>query len=223
MDTWERIQETVLQKALPLPEKVVSAFYKFPRDEFLSGFTLMEVYQDQPLVLFEKGSQIATVLPPVLSLKILDLLQLEEGQRVFELGTGCGWMTAMIGELVGPHGKVFSFEIIPELANKARLKMQEWGLRQVEVHQKDGYFGYRPEAPFDRILFTAGSVDFPHSLFEQLKDDGRMIFLAESYLGFYTLEVYGKKDGRPTKFLSEPCEVRPLYRKKGFPPFEKNL
>ncbi len=92
-------------------------------------------------------------------------MKLEPGQNIFELGSGSGWNTAMMADIIGDKGKVISVEVIPELAERARKILKEQAVLNAFVFQGDGFEGYPSEAPHDRVIFTAGSKEFPQNLF----------------------------------------------------------
>ncbi|WP_374074136.1 protein-L-isoaspartate O-methyltransferase [Bdellovibrio bacteriovorus] len=210
----ELYQKYVLQKALPLSEKVVEAYYHHPRHLFIPEYTIEEAYSDQALHLYSKGPFVSTISQPSFVLKILDLLALQEGQKVFELGTGSGWNTALMAFIVGVAGKVVSVEVIPEMAERARETLKTFSVGNALVFAGDGFEGYEAEAPYDRAIFTAGSKEFPDKLFAQLKEDGRMIFVRQNYLGYDVLEVIDKKNGQPVIVNSMPCSFVPVVRQK---------
>lgn len=210
----ELYQKFVLQKALPLSEKVVEAFYRHPRHLFVPEYSLEEAYADRPLVLYDRPPYSSTISQPSFVLKILDILKLEEGHKVFELGTGSGWNTAMMADIVGEKGKVVSVEVIPELAKRARKILAEAQVKNVLIFSGDGFEGYAAEAPYDRAIFTAGSKEFPQRLFEQLKDGGLMVFVRESEWGYDTLELTEKQNGKPVILRTVPCSFVSVLRKK---------
>jgi len=108
-----------------------------------------------------------------------ELLELEEGHKVLEIGTGSGYHAALIAELVaGPHAKghVYTMEIIKELADFARRNLEKLGyLDRVTVIRGDGSLGYPKAAPYDRILVTAAAPSIPKPLVDQLKIGGIIV------------------------------------------------
>ena len=136
---------------------------------------------------------------------MLDLLQLEPGQKVFELGTGSGWNAALIGRLVGGQGLVHSLEIIPEMARTAAATLQALGIRNVRVIQADAGEGYAAGAPYDRAIFTAGAYDLPHHFFDQLKEGGLLLAVIKSAGGGDSLFLLRKVRGHFESLESMPC------------------
>ncbi|AFY02216.1 protein-L-isoaspartate O-methyltransferase family protein [Bdellovibrio bacteriovorus] len=213
----EHYQQGVLKRALPLSEKVVEAFYSQPRHVFVPEYTVEEAYEDHPLVLFNSPPFVSTISQPSFVLRILDLLKLEPGQKVFELGTGSGWNTAMMAEIVGKEGKVVSVEVIEELAVRARKILSERHLSQVIVKAGDGFEGDTANGPYDRVIFTAGSSEFPQKVFAQLKESGWMVFVRKTQGSPDMLELIHKVGSEPHVVTSVPCSFVSVVREKTGP------
>ncbi|WP_041583586.1 protein-L-isoaspartate O-methyltransferase [Bdellovibrio bacteriovorus] len=213
----EHYQQSVLKRALPLSEKVVEAFYSQPRHLFVPEYTVEEAYEDHPLVLFNNPPYVSTISQPSFVLRILDLLKLGPGQKVFELGTGSGWNTAMMAEIVGAAGKVVSVEVIAELAERAQKILRERNLPQVLVKAGDGFEGDAANAPYDRVIFTAGSSEFPQKVFEQLKESGWMVFVRKNRGSPDMLELIHKVQSEPHVVTSVPCSFVNVVREKAGP------
>ncbi len=98
-----------------------------------------------------------------------DLLELEAGDVVLEIGTGSGYQAAILSRLVS---RVYTMEIIPELAESASERLQRLGFANVEVRNADGYYGWPQHGPFDAIIVTAASSHIPPPLVQQLKPGG---------------------------------------------------
>ena len=99
-------------------------------------------------------------------------LQLNPDARVWEIGTGSGYQAAILSEVAA---KVYTIEIVPELANRARETLAALGHTNVEVRLGDGYEGWEDEAPFDATMVTAAPDHVPAPLIEQLAPGGRLI------------------------------------------------
>ena len=121
-----------------------------------------------------------------------EALELKVGHKVFEVGSGCGWHASTIAEIVAPSdkprkewGHVYTIEIIPELAERARRNIEQAGFEErVTVIRGDGSLGLPERAPFDRILVTAAAPYVPPPLKEQLKVGGILV-LPVGAVGFY--------------------------------------
>jgi protein-L-isoaspartate(D-aspartate) O-methyltransferase len=107
-----------------------------------------------------------------------ELLQLEAELNVLEIGTGCGYQTAVLAELVT---QVYSVEIIPELAENARTQLDSLGYQNITLKVGNGYNGWEEHAPYGRIIVTAAPKVLPNRLIEQLAEGGRMIIPIGNY------------------------------------------
>jgi protein-L-isoaspartate(D-aspartate) O-methyltransferase len=166
----ERLAER-LRYELNLSDKVFEAIKKVPRHFFVPASYRSEAYVDTPLPIgFGQ-----TISAPHMVAIMCELLDLREGEKVLEVGTGCGYHAAVVAEIVGRKGKVITIERIPELAEMAKKNFQALGYDNVEVIIGDGSKGYEPEAPYDKIYVTAAAPDIPEPLIAQLKKGGKMV------------------------------------------------
>jgi len=147
----------------------------------------------------------STISQPSFVLRMLDLLQLRPGHRVFELGAGSGWNAALIAHLVGPGGHVSSLEIIPDVAKTATQTMERLGVRNVSVIEGDGGDGYAAGAPYDRAIFTAGAYDLPKAFFQQVADDGLMLAVLKNPGGGDNLLLLRKRANHFELLEAMPC------------------
>lgn len=106
---------------------------------------------------------------------MLEWLDPRPGEKILDLGSGSGWTAALLSHLVGPKGKIYSVERVPELVEFGRDNVQRLKIKNVEFFQAGEEFGLPDEAPFDRVLVSASADELPHGLIEQLKDGGRMV------------------------------------------------
>ncbi|HMK53317.1 MAG TPA: protein-L-isoaspartate O-methyltransferase [Methanobacteriaceae archaeon] len=152
--------------------KVKEAMLKVPREEFLPDNKRSYAYLDSPLPI-GKGQ---TISAPHMVAIICEKLDLKEGMRVLEIGTGFGYNAAVVAEIVGPSGYVYTLERIESLAEKARENLKRTGYKeQVKVVVGDGTRGYSDEAPFDRIYATASAPKIPAPLKDQMKVGGILL------------------------------------------------
>jgi protein-L-isoaspartate(D-aspartate) O-methyltransferase len=113
-----------------------------------------------------------TISQPYIVALSTDLLQINSGSTVLDVGTGSGYQAAALAEIAA---RVYSIEIIPSLGNEARKRLEELGYGNIEVRIGDGYKGWAEKAPFDGIVVTAAAPQVPSALVEQLKPGGRMV------------------------------------------------
>jgi len=151
--------------------RVLAAFEKVPREEFvLPGHKIM-AYEDValPYLCGQTISQPSTVMI------MTEALEVRAGHTVLEIGTGTGYQSAILSQLVGKKGKIISLEIIPELVNAAQKNLQKSKINNVKVILSNGTNGYAKYAPYDRIIVTAGAQDVLEILIDQLKVNGIML------------------------------------------------
>jgi protein-L-isoaspartate(D-aspartate) O-methyltransferase len=114
-----------------------------------------------------------------------ELLELQPGEKVLEIGTGSGYQAAVLAELEGVE--VYSIEIVPELAQSAAERLEALGYTEIRLKAGDGYYGWAEEAPFDAIIVTAAPDHLPSPLVEQLALGGRIVIPIGSPANFQTL------------------------------------
>ena len=154
-----------------LSPKVLRALEKVPRHDFVPAELRAFAYVDSPLPIgFDK-----TTSQPFIVALMTDVLDLQPGDRVLEIGTGLGFQAAVLAELAG---QVYSVEIIEELAQSARRRLVERGVENVRIRVGDGSLGWPEHAPFDKVLVAAAPELIPTALLGQLKPGGRMVIPA---------------------------------------------
>ncbi|PIP86757.1 L-isoaspartyl protein carboxyl methyltransferase, partial [Candidatus Campbellbacteria bacterium CG22_combo_CG10-13_8_21_14_all_43_18] len=117
-----------------------------------------------------------TISQPTVVAFMLELLELEEGQKVLDVGSGSGWTTALIRDIVGPSGEVYGLERQPNLVEFGRANLGKFNFRKAEIFQaKEGVLGYPERGPYDRILVSAAYDEIPQELIKQLKAGGIMV------------------------------------------------
>lgn len=151
--------------------KLLAAFMDIPREQFIPSSLEHHAYEDRPLPTL-RGQSISQ---PTTVMIMLQALELKEGDKVFELGTGAGYQTALLSKIVGSSGKVVSCEIIPELVHLAKQNAAALGLSNLLIIEGDGAEGHLQEAPFDKIILTAACTTIPQPLLDQLKEGGMVI------------------------------------------------
>lgn len=150
--------------------KIELAIRKNPRHEFVPISLKEKAYEDAPLSIMRDQ----TISQPSVVSRMTEWLDVREGQKILEIGSGSGWQTAILSYLVG-HGKVYSIERHSELVEFARKNLDKLGIKNVKVILGDGSLGLTEESPFDRIIITAACKKVPELLLEQLSNDGLLI------------------------------------------------
>ncbi|WP_246282097.1 protein-L-isoaspartate(D-aspartate) O-methyltransferase [Nitrosopumilus ureiphilus] len=151
-------------------KKVEDAFRNIPRHEFVPSSELDYAYYNEPLPI--KKNQ--TISQPAVVSRMTEWLDIKQGQKILEIGTGSGWQTAILSYLVG-QGTVYSVEIKSELVKFARENLEKLGVDNVDVILSDGSIGYSKASPYDRIMITAACTEIPLPLLDQLADGGLLI------------------------------------------------
>lgn len=161
------VEEQIRGRGIEEP-RLLNALSTVPRHEFVPDSLRDEAYGDEPVQI---GSG-QTVSQPYLVALMADLLELDGDEKLLEIGTGSGYTTAVLARLAR---RVYSIEIIDDLAARARGVLDDLGYGNVEVRVGDGYRGWPEEAPFDGILVSAAHAEVPPPLIEQLGMDGILV------------------------------------------------
>lgn len=182
-----------------ISEEVVNALLNVPRHAFVPAVMEPFAYLNKPLPIgYEQ-----TISQPFIVALMTDLVHPSAEDTALEIGTGSGYQAAVLSELV-QH--VHSVEIIAELAEEARARLQAQGYKNVSVHLADGYQGWPNGAPYDVILVTAAIAEVPRALIEQLRPGGRLILpLGEPDEGQELVLIIKTSDGK-----LEPRPVLPV-------------
>ena len=151
-----------------LDPRVMDALARVPRHELVPASVREQSYGNYPLPIgFGQ-----TISQPYVVAVMTDLLDIREGDRVLEIGTGSGYQAAVIAEL---GATVYSVEVIPQLATRAAANLARLGYDTVHIREGDGYYGWDEHAPYDAIAVTAVTRHIPPPLIRQLRRGGRMI------------------------------------------------
>jgi protein-L-isoaspartate(D-aspartate) O-methyltransferase len=147
---------------------VLRAMETVPRHEFVPEEYLNQAYQNHPVPI----GYGQTISQPYIVAWMTELLDLEPGEKVLEIGTGSGYQAAILAEM---DVEVYTIEIVPELAKSAASRLQDLGYTNIHVQQADGYYGWPEYAPFDAIIVTAAPDHLPAPLADQITMDGRLV------------------------------------------------
>jgi protein-L-isoaspartate(D-aspartate) O-methyltransferase len=180
---------------------VLAVLKKLPRHEFVPQSIKDHAYEDGAMPI-GNGQ---TISQPYIVALMTEALQLTKDCRVLEIGTGCGYQSAVLAALCR---QVYSIEIVANLAEETRHRLARLGISNVEIRTGDGYRGWPEEAPFDRIIVTAAPAHIPEHLFDQLVEGGRMIIPVGE--GTQDLMLFKLDDGKMEAHRLIPVRFVPM-------------
>ena len=161
------VEQQLLSRDITDP-RVIDAMQRVPRQRFVPFDQRLWAFEDRPLPIGYRQ----TISQPYIVAFMTQALNVDSDARVLEIGTGSGYQTAVLAQLA-QH--VYSIEIVPELADRAKKTLSELGYQNVHLREGDGYMGWTEHASFDAIMVTAAPDHIPQPLVDQLAVGGRMI------------------------------------------------
>ncbi len=192
-----------------LSERVMAAMAKVPRHEFVPEAERRNAYANRPLPI----GLAQTISQPYIVALMTDLMAVQPGDRVLEIGTGSGYQAAVLSELAGT---VYTVEIVEPLAREAQERLKRLGYRNVTARTGDGYQGWPEHAPFDSIMVTAAPREVPQPLIDQLKPGGRLVVPVGGQASGQSLLLIEKQpDGKITRRNVLAVRFVPLTDKSG--------
>jgi protein-L-isoaspartate(D-aspartate) O-methyltransferase len=191
-------------------QPVLKAMLAVPRHEFVPPELRAEAYADKPLAIGEGQ----TISQPFIVATMSAALELTGGERVLEVGTGCGYQTAVLARLAR---EVWSIEVHATLAQAARARLERLGYANVHVEIGDGTLGWPEAAPFDAILVTAAAPAVPAPLTDQLSLGGRMVIPVGSMQDQELRQIRKTANGISERRLCA-CRFVPLAGRYGWHP-----
>lgn len=190
--------------ARPLSPAVLEALGRVPRHRFVPEEARDFAYENRPLPI----GYGQTISQPYIVAFMSDLLAVKPGDRVLEIGTGCGYQSAVLAEM---GVEVYSVEIVEALAKQAAETLGALGYDNVHTKAGDGYQGWPEYAPFDGVIVTAGASHVPQPLLDQLKPGGRMVIpLGAAYYAQELLLVEKDMHGKVSSHEVLPVRFVPL-------------
>ena len=159
-----------LRERLDASERTLSAIEAVPRHEFVPEGHRSRAYADRPLPI---GAGQTISAPHMVGI-MCDRLAPDPGDRVLEIGTGCGYHAAVTAEIVGSEN-VYTVEYVPELAAEARRRLERLGYGDVHVRTGDGWRGWPDHAPYDGAYLTCAAPELPEAVAEQVRVGGRIV------------------------------------------------
>lgn len=190
----------------------LKAFMEIKREDFITMSLKDMAYDDRPLPLI-RGK---TISQPTTVMIMTGLLDLQIGDKVFEVGTGSGYQAAIISRIIGEQGKVITSEVVPELIQFARQNLKKANIKNVNVIEEDGSKGFLEEAPFDKIIITAACKEFPKTLLDQLKPGGIIVGPVGNQYEQEMVKGIKGKDGKLQLEFHGQFLFTPMYGKYGF-------
>ena len=186
---------------------VLGALFRTPRHAFVPDHLQPYAYNNNPLPIGYNQ----TISQPVIVASMTQLLLLEEGMKILEIGTGSGYQAAILAEM---KTEVFTIEIVPELGRKAQKTLEGLGYKNVHVKIGDGYEGWPEHAPFDRIIVTCAPEEVPEPLINQLKNGGKIVIPLGPQDQMQFLVVLKKNErGKLIRELKYPVRFVPMTGK----------
>lgn len=191
-------------------EQVLQVMLKVPRHSFVDEGLVPLAYNDHPLTIGDGQ----TISQPYIVAYMIECLRLKPEDRILEVGTGCGYVTAVLAAL---GSQVYSIERIPALLMKARKNLKRLGLKNIVLKVGDGTQGWPQQAPYDVILVSAGSPMIPRPYLDQLAEGGRLI-LPVGNEARQELILVTKTHGKLSQETLSGCRFVKLMGKYGFHP-----
>ena len=185
-------------------KRVLTAMSKVPRHQFVDSSWRDLAYSDRPLPI---GHQ-QTISQPYIVAYMTEAAEISPDAKVLEIGTGCGYQAAVLGEIAQ---KVYSIEIISQLAARARQTLTQLGYENIEVKTGDGYQGWAEHAPYDAIIVTAAPKRIPQPLIDQLAINGKMVIPVGTW--YQDIIVLTKTQDRIIEEKTIPVRFVPMIRK----------
>jgi len=195
-------------------ERVINAMRKIPRHLFVGEHIQHRAYEDMALSIGEGQ----TISQPYMVANMTELLELKGNEKVLEVGTGSGYQAAILAELAK---EVFTIDRVDALARKAKERLESIGYKNVHFRTGDGTMGWPENAPYDRIIVTAGAPKVPDPLLEQLSENGIIVAPVGDRFSQQLVKVK-KSGGKISEQYLTPCVFVPLIGKYGWEEDKEN-
>ena len=193
------VQDQIEARGIRNP-KILAVMQKIERHLFVKPEYLSKSYQDGPLPINCQQ----TVSQPYIVALMTDLLKLTQASKVLEIGTGCGYQTAVLAELAAA---VYSVEILPALARSAKTRLERLNYRNIYFKEGNGHHGWQENAPYDAVLVAAAPKVVPEQLVQQLGEGGRMVIpVGDSVQNLLLIQKKAQTEDSSESFL-ETTEV----------------
>lgn len=205
----EELVNSLIREGYLKTDKIKQAFLKVHREKFIPIHLKNHAYLDRPL---EIGNG-QTISAPHMVAIMCEALDIQSGQKILEIGSGSGYHAAIVAQIVGKKGHIYTIERIEILAKKAIENLNESGIPNVTVEVGDGSEGLKKYKPYDRIYVTCASPTIPQPLVDQLKDFGKLLIpVGDMYCDLKLIE---KKENEIILKGLGGCVFVPLIGKYG--------
>ena len=208
-DDYRRLREDMVKTQIEArnvyDRATLKAMRVVPRHEFVPEHMKAYAYEDRPLSI-GNGQ---TISQPYIVAFMTSVINPKPDDRILEIGTGSGYQAAVLAEIV--HS-VYTIEIIPELAEKAKAKFESLHYSNIHTRTGDGYHGWPEEAPFDAIVVTAAPDEIPAPLIEQLKEGGKLVIPVGPKHSVQSLQLLTRKNGETSVKNLFPVRFVPFTR-----------
>ncbi|MFW5487569.1 MAG: protein-L-isoaspartate(D-aspartate) O-methyltransferase [Desulfovibrio sp.] len=188
---------------------VLDAMRTVPRHKFVEEALALQAYDDRP----QPIGYGQTISQPYIVARMSELLEISPGMKVLEIGTGSGYQAAVLAAM---GAEVYTVERVRELYFATRERLMDLRYFRVKCKLDDGTLGWQEEAPFDRIIVTAGGPEVPLPLLEQMGDPARLIIPVGSQRKMQQLVLIKKQDGRFTRTRMEEVVFVDLVGQHGW-------
>lgn len=208
----EDLIASMVNRGILKTKSITEAFREVPREEFCTPEQRKNAYLDEALPIIANQ----TISQPTTVAMMTEALEPKTGQKILEIGAGSGYQAAILSKIVGKNGKIFTIERIPELVEFAKENLKKTGIKNVKIIEGDGTLGLEKEAPFDRIIVTAGAPQVPEKLKEQLKFGGVMVIPVGDRFEQEIFVIKRKSKTEFEKVSIGPFMFVPLIGKQGW-------
>jgi len=212
MPTINPFTEDFVKSGVLKTPAIIDAFAKIDRANFVPKELKDNAYINEPLPIGEGQ----TISQPYTVAFMIELLQPNKGDKIFEIGFGSGWQTALLAEIAGKSGKVFAVERIPEIFRFGRKNIAKYGFVKngiVKTIGGDATLGLKRHAPFDKIIAAASAEELPEVWLKELKIGGRLVAPIKNSIWLYV------KKSAPAKISKGNFGRQAEFEKKEYPGF----